>query len=236
MPNIDTVVHGRPCLLAFLALVAVGCSSTHTPGSTETGNPPVIDAQKISLVVSSGEVHIVGKPGAVTPGGAEITIQVVGSDAVVTTKSAEDGSFEAKVAGGAESVFEVHASSGGEDSETVYATHDSATISTDAGELSCAQRDELASEVVGGALSSADPSCQTAADCQKVSTTTQCRDTCEGFYIGKGAVAAIEAAVRAVDASFCLDFVADGCMRTIPPCVPPQTGPVACIAGRCMQQ
>jgi hypothetical protein len=235
MPNVDKAVCS--CLLAYLALVAVGCNSAHTPGSTETGNPPVIDIGKVALVVSSDEVHIVGKPGAVTPGGADVTIQVVGSDMVVTTESAPDGSFELKVSGGPDAVIEVKASSGEDESETVYVTRGSASVSTGGGgKLSCQDRDRLAGQVVSNALSTADASCETAADCKTVSTDTMCRDTCGSFYIGKLAVAPIEAAVSTVNSSFCLGFEADGCMRTIPPCTPPIGGPVACVNGSCTQQ
>jgi hypothetical protein len=233
MPNVHTLTVSF-CLGVFV----VGCNSAHTPGSTETGNPPVIDIDRVALVVSSDEVHIVGEPGAVTPGGADVTVQAVGGDQVVTTKSAPDGSFELKVDSDA-GVIEVHASSAGEESETVYVTRGGASVGTgDGGELSCNQRDQLASQVVSNAVSTADASCQTAADCQKVSTNTLCRDTCGEFYIGKLAVAPIEAAVRAVDVDsrFCFGFEADGCVRTIPPCIPPQTGPIACVDGMCTQE
>src|SRR5215510_3814148 len=70
------------------------CNSAHIQTSTETGNPPVIDASKISLVVSADSVRIVGKPGAITPGGADVELSVVGTSKVESGPSNSDGSFE----------------------------------------------------------------------------------------------------------------------------------------------
>jgi hypothetical protein len=237
MPNVDKPVCSCVCLLAFLALAAVGCNSAHVAGITETGNPPVIDIEKVSLAVSTDDVRIVGKPGAVTPGGADVEIEIVGSGETAQAKAAPDGSFDILVKAGADAVLEVKASSGEQVSETVYVTRGGASVGTgDAGQLSCQQRDQLASQVVVNATNGSDASCETAADCVHVSTTTMCRDTCSGYYTGKKAAAAIEAAVQIVDEGFCAGYAADGCTRIIPPCMPPATGPVACVDHVCTQQ
>jgi hypothetical protein len=237
MRNTDRSFASCASLVAFTALVAISCNSAHLPGTTETGNPPVIDLGKIAIVVSDDEVSIVGKPGAVTPGGAEVTLQVVGSDEVITDKSAPDGSFNQKLDAGADAVIEVRANEADQESETIYVTQGGASVGTgDGGQLSSQQRDQLASQVIINAVDTADQSCQTAADCQKIVTSNMCRDTCEGFYTGKNAIAPIQAAVQAVDKTFCAGFDAHGCSRTIPPCVPPATGPVACVDGVCTQE
>jgi hypothetical protein len=219
------------CLLAAIS----SCTSTHTPGSTETGNPPVIDASKISLVVSMDEARIVGQPGAVTPGGSEVTVTPVGSDMVTIFKSQPDGSFDVPVGMNADTVIELRA--GEDESKTVYVTTGGASVGTgDGGELSCVQRDQLASQVIVSAIDSADTRCTVDTDCVQVSTSTLCRDTCGEHYFGKNGIAAIEAAVRSADLEFCMGFASAGCMRTIPPCIPPGTGPLKCMDGMCIRQ
>lgn len=89
--------------LSVLGLAVHGCGArTDDAGnqvSTETGNPPVIDDTRIRVELVDGDVHVVGKAGAVTPGGSAITITNERTDAKTAVTAAKDGSFDAAVSG-----------------------------------------------------------------------------------------------------------------------------------------
>ena len=87
---------------AALVLIAViGCAKA-APGegvetaSTETGNPPSIDAALIEVTKDADGVVIVGEPGAVTPGDIEVEITTP-DGTVVTVQVEEDGSFRVEL-------------------------------------------------------------------------------------------------------------------------------------------
>ena len=66
-------MHSKRIWLLAAALAA--CTNAHGPQEgTQTGNPPILDRGKVTLEVSADEVHVTGKPGAATPGGATIEI------------------------------------------------------------------------------------------------------------------------------------------------------------------
>jgi hypothetical protein len=224
------------CIWLAAALLAA-CNSSHTQTSTETGNPPVIDLTKISLVVSSDGVRIVGEPGAVKPGGAEIELTVVSSGEVSKGESKPDGSFDIALDASADAVIELRASDGDERSSSVYVTRGGASVgSGQNGTLSCMQRSQLASQAVGSALTQADTSCQTASDCELVSTKTVCTDSCGDALVSHDGVNDVKNAVGSVDDGLCSSFAADGCQVIALPCTPPLEGPVACIGGKCTQR
>ncbi|HKP63540.1 MAG TPA: hypothetical protein VJV78_42690 [Polyangiales bacterium] len=220
----------------LLLLLLGACNSAHVQTSTETGNPPVIDASKISLVVSSDSVRIVGKPGAITPGGADVELAIVGSSQVESGPSNPDGSFDIALDASDSAVIEVRAEDGDKQSPSVYVTRGGATVgSGQNSQLSCMQRTSLASQAIGNALTKADTSCITAADCKQVSNKTVCTDSCSDALVSSSAVAAIQSAVMSIDEGLCADFAADGCKVIAQPCVPPLNGPIACRAGKCVQ-
>ena len=221
------------CLVVSLFVVAA-CTSSHGEGITETGNPPVIDLDKVSLVVTRGAAHVVGQPGAVTPGGAEIELTVVGTNQVARGTSRPDGSFDVELEAADGAVVELRAKSGERRSGSVYVTRAGAAVSGE--QLSCMQRTNLASQAVGSVLGSADLSCETAADCRQVSDKTVCTDSCGPALVSKSAVAGVEAAVSAVDTDLCASFAADGCKVIALPCTPPPNGRLACVAGKCTIQ
>jgi hypothetical protein len=98
--------------LLVLGLVIVCAACTKTVVGTETGNPPVLTARVI-MVEGFGEdgVRVSGEPGAITPGGGEISITNTsrGGEPVVTSV-AEDGSFSVEVAGEPDDDYELVAS------------------------------------------------------------------------------------------------------------------------------
>ena len=83
----------------------------------------MIDPSKISVTAENDDVQITGGAGAVTSGGAEVSVVNASSGASVSTTSASDGSFEASVAGTEQDDYRVEVSVGGEvESTTVRAT------------------------------------------------------------------------------------------------------------------
>src|SRR5262245_23396874 len=109
MVSVECSVNAQPRLRWLLLLLLGACNSAHIQTSTETGNPPVIDANKISLVVSSDSVRIVGKPGAITPGGADVELAIVGTSETKSAPSNPDGSFDIELEASESAVIEVRA-------------------------------------------------------------------------------------------------------------------------------
>lgn len=88
--------------LAFGSFSCGGYSlSGDERASTETGNPPVVDHGKIRIAVVGDQVHVVGDVGAVSPGGASVTVANQKSGASVSVDSETDGSFDAAIEGDA---------------------------------------------------------------------------------------------------------------------------------------
>ena len=220
--------------LAALGLFA--CSAAHTNTSTETENPPVIDIGRISLVVSAGDVRVVGEPGAVAPAAAEveIEIEVVATGELTQVRPNADGSFEIAIDANSDVVVAVRATHNGQSSQSVYVTRGGATVGSDTGgTLSCAQRSQLASQAIGSAATNADASCRTAADCAAVPLRTSCTDSCGDAIVSSGSVAELEDAVSAVNDGLCSGFAADGCSVQATPCPSPIGDTIACVDGRC---
>ena len=104
------------------SIAGVGCTDSHgmvPPGSTETGNPPVIDTGSVALVVSENAVHVVGDPGAVTPPEGTVEITVVATGKKITGMVKPDGSFDVQVDGTLDDVFEVRVVHDGKSSEVI---------------------------------------------------------------------------------------------------------------------
>lgn len=79
-------------LLAWLTLFACG--------STETGNPPVFQESRLQVAPHGAGLIVIGLPGAVEPGGAEVVVRNVRTrEFGPKVKSRPDGSFEALVPG-----------------------------------------------------------------------------------------------------------------------------------------
>lgn len=226
----------RVSWLAAPALL-LSCTTSHTENSTETGNAPFIDVQKVSLVVASASVRIVGQPGAVRPGGVTVEVSIVGTGEVVRSASRADGSFDIPLSASADAVVEVRAATEGERSNVVYVTRGSASVgSGDGASLSCMQRTNLASQAAANLANQADTRCSAAADCVEVSTRTVCTDTCSDALVSRSAASGIEAGIVTINRDLCRGFASDGCKVIALPCEPPPMGAVACVAGQCVHQ
>ncbi|MEY2937091.1 MAG: hypothetical protein RL033_7840, partial [Pseudomonadota bacterium] len=82
-----------------------GATNDREPG-TETGNPPVVDGQKLRLVTNAAGAELIGQPGAV-PGGAEVRLDNRSTGESAETTASADGSFRVLVPGAALDTYEV---------------------------------------------------------------------------------------------------------------------------------
>lgn len=104
-----------------------------------------------------------------------------------------------------------------------------ATSSPAADGMSCEDIQRSASEEVQKAIA-ANLSCQTDADCVAVAFATDCFDSCTRST-NKNGPAAVDAAKASVNGQQCKSFSAQGCRKTVPPCVPPMAP--TCVSGAC---
>jgi heat shock protein HslJ len=79
------------CLFACLS----GCGGS----STDTGNPPGIELQGVSIVPTGDGVLVSGGPGSVSPGSAEVEVTNVSTGRTASTVAESDGSFEVSIEG-----------------------------------------------------------------------------------------------------------------------------------------
>lgn len=208
--------------------------------STETGNPPVLDGTLIALVVSHDEIAVVGEPGAVSPGGAEVEVEVLSSGEVYRATSNEDGSFEVEVEGLPDDLFTVRVA--GADAGTgdggVYIYQGGATVESEGLDtLSCDLREELYSAQLDAADAAADRSCSGHDDCVRGPTTADCYYPpwfCGGPAVSREGYDELETALARVVPALCESYDRDMCWlgKPMPGCSP--RPPVACVDSRCV--
>jgi hypothetical protein len=228
------------CLL-IAALVGAGvgaCSASHgdPQAGTETGNPPVIDVARVTLLVSEAEAKITGSAGAVTPGGGQLTVLSSLTGKSYQASVAKDGSFAITISGSPEDIFELRAADeSGDSSEAnpVYVARGSAAVSGGAEGLSCKQREDLARAQMNAVVAAADGSCTVDADCQLQGYGTVCSDACSDAPVSAQGAGQIEQARSAIAQGICRDFSARGCSFLALPCVPPVPGNPRCLANKC---
>lgn len=223
-------------LSATLAASSGACTITHEgpQDGTETGNPPVIDATRVMLVVAASNVKITGSAGAVSPGGSEVQVQSSLTGEVYKTIANNDGSFAIEVNASSADIFELRAAntSGNADSATpVYVTRGSAAVS--ASNLSCMQRDNIARAQVGAVAESADRACESDDDCVLQEGGTVCTDGCNGVVVSMQGARQIEEARSAVAKGICKTFKDDGCNILALPCPGPLPQTPLCLNKQC---
>ena len=224
-------------LMAFACLWLGACTSTHGPsGSTETGNPPVIDLLRVALQVSADMVLITGEPGAIEPGGAAVEITNLATGAVTMTVAMPNGSFSVEVDGSANDAYSVRASAGGMASKPVFIVRGGAMVSSGTGDsLSCDQRKQLAKTQLELAAANVNTSCSVDADCDETLVQASCYHTCQATVASAAGVREIEAAAAAVGAGLCSTYTQDGCPSLVTTCPLPRQGKIMCSAGKCVR-
>lgn len=104
---------GTLCIGLPPALAVVGCGAV----STNTGNPPVVDRQKLSVTASGANVVVAGEAGAV-PSVAHVKVTNLATEESESTTAAEDGSFEVTVVGSVDDEYRVEVEVGGRTTRT----------------------------------------------------------------------------------------------------------------------
>lgn len=107
-------------LLAAALGGSTGCGSRieESIGSTDTGNPPIIDSGRVSAQLVGEEVYVVGESGAV-PGGATVTVSDLTTGKEATVVADDDGSFTIVTSGSdASDSVVVVVQSGGKSTQT----------------------------------------------------------------------------------------------------------------------
>lgn len=154
------------CFLLGLAPATLVRCGVATDG-TETGNPPVIDSLKLYLERDANGVRVVGAPGAITPGGARLTIRNVSTGESIEASASADGSLNVLIAGAPGDEYEVVASSGGQTLGLTLSFLDIA-LRQDLAGVSCPALETALIETLSTTYSSADASCRVDADCAYV--------------------------------------------------------------------
>jgi hypothetical protein len=222
------VVGSAACILI------AACFSANRPlDSTQTGNPPVIDAERVALRVSSSEVHVLGEPGAVEPGGATVEVTNLMSGMTFTTKANADGSFDLEVSGSPDDTFSVRARSANGSSSVVYVIRGTAAVGNGQdGSLSCEQRNTLAGEVLTQTAESADRDCATDMDCQAIVARASCyAPACTYAFVSELGRSVIEGVSRGIESGLCVNYEKDGCDHPLPKCPAPPAA--VCLIGQC---
>jgi hypothetical protein len=226
-------------VLAVLALAAASaCTNVHgePQDGTETGNPPVIDAARVMLVVGVDSVRITGSAGAVSVGGAELHVQSSLTGAVHKARAKSDGSFDIQIDGSLTDIFELRAADAAGNSERaspVYVARGAAAVTGGAQGLTCKQRENLALSQMSAVAQTADTYCNSDADCAREQTSSVCNDACSDVPVSTLGATQIREARSAIESGICRDFSADGCNFIIFPCPAPLPNTLRCVANVC---
>ena len=219
--------------IAIAMLCLSACAQDHLRGgtSTETGNPPAIESSLVTKSSDGERVHIVGEPGAVSPGSIEVEVTNLATGTTQTAKVAKDGSFDITVSGSPDDAYAVSGVDGKRRSDPVYVVLEVATAGDGKnGTLSCNQRSNLARLQLDQVTGIADRQCKTVADCRFASTYTSCSD-CVQISVSTPGAGAIAFVVGAIDQGLCASFEKDGC--TIASSCDKSRRMAVCVDGAC---
>lgn len=250
-------------LLAALGVVApMACVAESVPdGVTETGNPPVVERDRIGVDLDGDVAKVTGSPGAV-PEGSKVRIENTRSGAAKTATAGDDGSFAVEVPARAGDAIEIEVKGEG---GTLRIAIDVSAGSTDAGDgtpevsestnpedsdtdepnppvnpedsgaTGTCEEMETELRVEYGALANdVDKSCTQNSDCVKLSTPLECLTwTCRTQEpVSVAGQAQVDAKLPALEAK-CDAMEAAGCTGGFLPCPAPFPGEVQCVEGLC---
>jgi hypothetical protein len=225
-------------IAACLLFAATPALFAHCGGETllgtETGNPPGIDSYRLYLEQTADGVRVVGGAGAVTPGGAQVTIHNLSTGERIETFAAADGSLDARIAGAPGDEYEVTASSGGRQvTEAISFTRLAERQNLDG--VSCEALEATLSESLRETYAGADAACSTDTDCIPVGWTSGagCYTGCGVALLSTTSSAATNAAALALTAPVCAAL--DRCDRgPAPSCAGgPAAAVLTCRDGQC---
>ena len=230
-----------PWLLIAVCPPLLGHCGGAVEHGTETGNPPVVEQQKLHVVLHDDGVVVLGDPGAVSPG-ATVTVTNVRSGDRSEATAGADGSVSVGVPGTLADEYEVTVSSGGR-SQTVRVlasagTSDAAGASGKSGnELASASCDALEQNLraqVADQFAAASTACQVDSDCTW-GGDVGCYYTCGGPIVSVGGLAAAQRAILESTAPVCAELTSR-CPGRGPPGCPALAGgnpTLGCSNGSC---
>jgi hypothetical protein len=197
---------------------------------TESGNPPVVTGQKLTLVATATGVSVMGSVGAVSPAAASVRVTNVTSGASEDGVVASDGSFAVAIAGSLSDEYEVTVTSAGS-TTTVRVTPNDGGATEDTSAASCNDLENQLSQRLGAVFEAAPRACTVDADCTEVGWGS-CYNSCSSSVIARSGVELTATLADQAGAATCAAL--EGCTRIPPPCVPRDVLAV-CIAGSCQE-
>jgi hypothetical protein len=185
-------------------------------------------------VTRAGAVHLTGKPGAISPGGSQLTARSLADGRSTHGSAAANGAFDLRVGGTIDDVLELTARRGAAQSDAVFASRVAVIAGQGSGgALTCDQRQELAALLVAQTANALDTTCTTDADCAIASLQTNCRDECSNAIASTAAAGELQNTIDTVNAALCQVVVDQGC-DTGGPCIPAEPGAAVCEKGGCV--
>lgn len=107
-------------------------------------------------------------------------------------------------------------------------------LSVERAPLPCGDRQMQADNMLNAALSEADLTCATAADCVSVTLSTQCHARCSGsLVVSRGAQADLDALVSRLDRTLCGGDYSTTCNEQTDSCTEGPEPAAACESGKC---
>ncbi|MEO8178469.1 MAG: carboxypeptidase-like regulatory domain-containing protein [Deltaproteobacteria bacterium] len=225
--------------LLFWLLVAIcppllGHCGGAVEHGTETGNPPIVEQQKLHIVLRGTGIEVVGDAGAVSPGAyVSVTNRTTGQSAESTGRA--DGSVSVIVPGSLQDEYEVTVSNGSGSQTVRVAAETSGAAGSSGTELANASCDALGqtlSQSVTAAYTEASKACQADSDCT-TGGDVGCYYGCGGPIVSVSGKAAAEAAIVQDTAPLCAEL-SRRCGPRGPPGCPYQTPTtMGCENGSC---
>jgi len=207
-----------PWLLIAVCPPLLGRCGGAAEYSTETGNPPVVQRQKLHVVLRDTGVEVVGDAGAVSPGATvRVTNRSTGESAEATARA--DGSVNVVVPGSSQDEYEVTVSNGS-GSQTVQVSAQTSGDIADAGAPPGACEDlrqTLAARVSAG-FANVDKTCQRDEECVVASTNSGCYSSCGSAIASRSGAQAAGAAVLQDIAPLCNEFDSQHCQTPFSLC------------------
>ena len=237
------LVRWLPWLLIAVCPPLLGHCGGALEHGTETGNPPVVEQQKLHVVLHDDGVEVVGEAGSVSPGAA-VTVTNTRSGDHAEAIARADGSVNVRVPGTLDDEYEVTvASAGGSQTVRVKASANEATNSMNTSpddnlsdaQLASASCDSLRATLeqrVSAGFSSADLSCTTDDDCTDQRWADGCYNGCGRSILPGESFVRVRDQLASSLAPLCSEIFSRCSLRDDDRCEPPTSVP-QCLAGTC---
>lgn len=195
---------------------------------TESGNPPVVSEQKLTLVATAEGVSIVGSAGAISPAAGSVRVTNITTGASEEAAVASDGSFALTIAGSLNDEYQITATNGARET-TVRLGSSEAGTGGDLATQSCEALENTLGQRLSAIYADAPTTCSADADCTEVPWGS-CSLGCSGPFIARSDAEATLALAEQTTSDVCSAL--EGCTRIAPPCDFQPLIP-ACVDGRC---